>query len=159
MLSPFALVSEIATIFKGTIVLSGALSTGRHVAAARMLGADMAYLGTRFMATRECTVPAAQKEMIVASSAADIVYTPKVSGVAANFLRASVAAAGIDLDAPGHGALDVQNEAKAWKAVWSAGQGVGAIRDIPPAAELCARLIAEYRDAWAAARPAEARFQ
>jgi len=154
-LSPFALVSEIAAMFAGTIVLSGAISTGRHVAAARMLGADMAYLGTRFLATRECMADAAHKAMIVASVAADIVYTPKISGVAANFLRASVAAAGVDLDAPGHGALDLENEAKAWKAVWSAGQGVGAIRDIPQAAELCARLIAEYRHGWAAADRAE----
>lgn len=157
-LSPFALIPEIAAIFKGTIVLSGAMSTGRQVAAARMLGADMAYLGTRFLATRECMVGADQKAMIVASNAADIVYTPKISGVAANFLRASVAAAGVDLDAPSHGGLDMQNEARAWKTVWSAGQGVGSIRDVPPAAELCARLIAEYRLAWGAAREAEAAF-
>ena len=156
-LSPFALVSEIRAMFAGTIVLSGAMSTGRHVAAARLLGADMAYLGTRFLATRECLVPAAMKEMILASAAADIVYTPKISGVPANFLRASIAAAGIDLDAPAHDArLDLENEVKAWKTVWSAGQGVGAISDIPPAAELCRRLIAEYRAAWEAA-PAEAR--
>ncbi len=158
-LSPFALVSEIAAMFKGTIVLSGAMSTGRHVAAARMLGADMAYLGTRFLATRECMADEAHKDMIVASAAADIVYTPKISGVAANFLRGSVAAAGIDLDVPSHGALDMENEAKAWKTVWSAGQGVGSIRGIEPAAALCARLIAEYRQAWAASSDTEAPFR
>jgi nitronate monooxygenase len=148
MLSPFALVAEIAAMFSGTIVLSGAISTGRHIAAARLIGADLAYLGTRFIATRECLAPDEYKAMIVASSAADIVYTPKVSGVAANFLRASILEAGIDLEAPGHGKLDLQNERKAWKTVWSAGQGVGSVRDVPPAAELCARLIEEYRQAW-----------
>lgn len=158
-LSPFALIPEIAAIFKGTIVLSGAMSTGRHIAAARMLGADLAYLGTRFLATRECMVPEEQKNMIIASAAGDIVYTPKISGVAANFLRASVAAAGIDLDGPSHGALDMQNEARAWKTVWSAGQGVGSIHDIPPAAELCARLITEYRQAWTAANEADSAFR
>ncbi len=158
-LSPFALVAEIASIFGGTIVLSGAISTGRQIAAARMLGADMAYLGTRFLATRECMVSDAQKQMIVASSAADIIYTPKVSGVPANFLRGSIEAAGLDLAALSHeGGLDLGNEARAWKTVWSAGQGVGSIRDVPPAAELCARLIAEYRDAWAGACAAEAAF-
>jgi nitronate monooxygenase len=160
MLSPFALVSEIRAMFAGTIVLSGAMSTGRHVAAARLLGADMAYLGTRFLATRECIASEEYKQMIVTSAAADIVYTPKISGVAANFLRGSIAASGIDLDALAHeGGLDMQNEAKAWKTVWSAGQGVGSVRDIPPAAELCARLIAEYREAWAAADAAEAGYR
>jgi nitronate monooxygenase len=158
-LSPFALVPEIARIFAGTIVLSGAMSTGRHVAAARLLGADLAYLGTRFLATRECLAPEAQKAMIVASAAADVVYTPKISGVPANFLRASIAAAGIDLDAATqHASLDLQNEARAWKTVWSAGQGVGSIDGVPAAADLCARLIAEYRAAWAAAPTREAPF-
>ncbi|MFG1179818.1 NAD(P)H-dependent flavin oxidoreductase [Xanthobacter versatilis] len=147
-LSPFALIPEIASFFTGTIVLSGAMSTGRHIAAARMLGADMAYLGTRFLATRECMVPDAQKEMVVAANADDIVYTPKVSGVPANFLRQSLAAAGIDLDQPKHeGGLDMASEAKAWKNVWSAGQGVGSVREVLPAAELCRQLIAEYHAA------------
>lgn len=147
-LSPFALIPEIASFFSGTIVLSGAMSTGRHIAAARMLGADLAYLGTRFIATREALVPQAQKDMVVAARAADILYTPAISGVAANFLRQSVVAAGLDPDnlVP-HGALDMQNEAKAWKTVWSAGQGVGSIGDIPSAAELCRRLIEEYESA------------
>ncbi|MGQ3674866.1 NAD(P)H-dependent flavin oxidoreductase [Xanthobacter sp. TB0139] len=147
-LSPFALVPEIACWFEGAIVLAGAMSHGRHIAAARMLGADMAYLGTRFLATRECLVQEDYKHMLVEASAADIVYTPKISGVPANFLRPSIAAAGIDLDADSHaGALDMSNEARAWKTVWSAGQGVGAIRDILPARELCARLVEEYSTA------------
>lgn len=151
-LSPFALVPEIASFFSGAIILSGAMSTGRHIAAARMLGADLAYLGTRFIATREALVPQAQKEMVLAAKAADIVYTPAISGVNANFMCQSIVAAGLDPDnlAP-HGALDMQNEAKAWKTVWSAGQGVGSIDDIPGAAELCRRLVAEYEAAMRAA--------
>ncbi|SNX72395.1 nitronate monooxygenase [Cereibacter ovatus] len=145
-LNPFALVSEIRAVFSGCIVLGGALNTGRQVAAARMMGADLAYLGTRFLATAEAMVPEAQKRMVVESSAADIVYTPKVSGIPASFLRQSLAAAGIDPEADGSAPhLDMQSEAKVWKDVWSAGQGVGGITDIPPAAELCQRLIAAYR--------------
>ena len=147
-LSPFALIPEIASFFSGTIVLSGAMSTGRHIAAARMLGADLAYLGTRFIATREALAPQAQKEMVVGARAADIVYTAAISGVNANFMRQSIVASGLDPDnlVP-HGVLDMQNEARAWKNVWSAGQGAGSIMDIPGAAELCARLIAEYEAA------------
>lgn len=151
-LSPFALIPEIASFFKGTIVLSGAMSTGFHIAASRVLGADMAYLGTRFIATREALVPQAQKDTVLSARAADIVYTPAISGVNANFMRQSIAAAGLDPDnLPPHGALDMENEAKAWKNVWSAGQGVGSITDIPGAAELCGRLTAEYRIAMAEA--------
>lgn len=147
-LSPFALVSEIASFFDGTIILSGALGTGRDIAAARMMGADMAYLGTRFLATQESMVSDGQKRMMVDAAARDIFYTPNISGIHANFLRPSIVAAGLDPDnLPEHGRLDLANEAKAWKNVWSAGQGVGAIDDIPPAAELCERLIAEYADA------------
>lgn len=144
-LSPYALIPEIASFFGGTIVLSGAMSTGRHIAAARMLGADLAYLGTRFIATRESMATPAQKQMVLSARASDILYTPAISGVNANFMRPSIVAAGLDPDnLVAHGALDMQNEAKAWKNVWSAGQGVGSIGDIPGAAELCERLIAEY---------------
>lgn len=148
LLSPFALVEEIRSFFDGTVVLAGAISTGRHIAAARMLGADLAYLGTRFIATREALVPEAYKQMLVASNAADIVYTPNISGVHANFLRPSILAAGLDPDnLPPHGMLDMENEAKAWKTVWSAGQGVGAIHSVPSVAELCRTLAQEYDDA------------
>lgn len=148
MLSPFALVDEIRSFFSGTIVLAGAISTGRHIVAARMMGADMAYLGTRFIATREAMVDEPYKDMIVATSAADIVYTPNISGVNANFMRPSMVAVGLDPDnLPSHSELDMQNEAKAWKTVWSAGQGVGSIRDVPSAAELCDRLVDEYEAA------------
>jgi nitronate monooxygenase len=144
-LSPFALVSEIASFFDGTIVLSGALSNGGQIAAARAMGADMAYLGTRFLASRESMIPDAQKQMMVESRAIDILYTPNISGIHANFMRQSIVSAGLDPDnLPAHGKLDMSNEAKAWKTVWSAGHGVGGIADIPAAADLCERLIAEY---------------
>lgn len=147
-LSPFALIPEIRSFFNGTILLSGAMSTGDQIAAARMMGADMAYLGTRFLATKEASISEEQKRMTVEARAADIFYTPAISGVAANFLRPSLVAAGLDPDnLVSHGTMDLGNEAKAWKTVWSAGQGVASLRDVPGAAELCERLIAEYAEA------------
>ena len=147
-MSPFALVSEIRQFFDGMIILSGAISSGADVLAARAMGADLAYLGTRFLATTESLVSEEQKQMMVASSAADIIYTPNISGVNANFMRQSLVRVGLDPDnLPEHGKLDMQNEAKAWKTVWSAGQGVGGIKAIVQAAELCAQLAAEYAEA------------
>ena len=151
-LSPFAFIPEIRSFFSGTILLSGAISNGQQIAAARMMGADLAYLGTRFLVTRESLATDAQKEMTAKARAGDIVYTPAISGVNANFLRQSIVAAGLDPDnLVAHGAMDLGNEAKAWKTVWSAGQGVSAIDDIPGAAELCERLIRDYAEACAAA--------
>ena len=152
LLSPFALIPEIRQFFPKTILLSGVMSTGRHVAAARMLGADLAYLGTRFIATRESMAPAGFKDMIVDTNAADIVYTAAISGVHGNFLRPSIDAAGVPaeaLTAPKQ--LELSHEKRAWKNVWSAGQGVGSIEDVPATSELCLRLIREYRDAMAEA--------
>jgi nitronate monooxygenase len=147
-LNPFAFVSEIRGCFAGSIVLGGAISTGRQVAAARMLGADFAYMGTRFIATRESLAPDAYKAMLVASSAAAIVYTPAVSGVPGNFLRPSLIAAGVDPDRAARAEFDFgTGELKAWRDVWSAGQGVGEIRDIPSIADLVATLAADYRAA------------
>ncbi|MEB2843312.1 NAD(P)H-dependent flavin oxidoreductase [Endobacterium cereale] len=149
-LSPFALIPEIRSFFDGAIILSGAMSTGDQIAAARVMGADMAYLGTRFLATKEAMISDEQKRMTVDAKAADIFYTPAISGVAANFLRPSLVAAGLDPDnLVSHGTMDLGSEAKAWKAVWSAGQGVASLRDVPGAAELCERLIAEYAQAMA----------
>lgn len=151
-LSPFAIIPEIRSFFDGTILLSGAMSTGEQIAAARIMGADMAYLGTRFLATREASISEEQKQMTVEAKAGDIFYTPAISGVAANFLRPSIVAAGLDPDnLVNHGAMDLGSEAKAWKTVWSAGQGVAALHDVPGAAELCERLIHEYRQAMARA--------
>jgi nitronate monooxygenase len=150
-LSPFALVGEIRQFFGGTIVVAGAINTGAQVAGARAMGGDLAYLGSRFIATRESLVPAGYKTMLCDSTAADVVYTPAISGVPANFLRPSIAAAGLDPDnLPAGARLDMAAEAKVWKTIWSAGQGVGGIADIPPAGALCDRLAAEYRAACAA---------
>jgi nitronate monooxygenase len=152
-ISPFAALHEIRRIFSGTLLLGGAMSTGAQVAAARMMGADLAYVGTRFMATAESLAVRRQKEMLLEAKAADIVYTPAVSGVPGNFLRASLAAAGRDPDnlAPPDKLDFGTTDAKAWRDLWAAGQGVGAIDDMPAAAELVARLAAEYRAALAAA--------
>jgi nitronate monooxygenase len=150
LLNPFAFIAEIRQIFDKIVILSGAITRGRQIAAARLMGADLAYLGTRFINTREALAPDGHKEMILASTAKDIVYTPAISGVHANFLRASIVAAGGDpdnLQSSVKLAVSAEGEAKACKDVWSAGQGVGDIHDILPAAELCRRLIAEYREA------------
>ncbi|HME09316.1 MAG TPA: nitronate monooxygenase family protein [Bryobacteraceae bacterium] len=149
-LNPFAFLAEIREFFDKTLILSGCITNGRQIAAARLLGADLAYLGTRFIATRESMAPPAYKQMILESAAKDILYTAAVSGVAANFLRPSLVAAGADPDnLPAHAKMDFgsDREARAWKDVWSAGQGVGDIRDIPAAHELCKRLIREYNEA------------
>lgn len=149
-LSPFALVAEIRAFFDGTVILAGAINTGAQVAAARAMGADLAYLGSRFMVTREAMIPPEQKRMMIEARAADIFYTPAISGVPANFLRPSIVAAGLDPDnLPPHGKMDMDNEARAWKNVWSAGQGVGGITEELPAADLVARLGEEYRAACA----------
>lgn len=145
-LNPFALVAEIRAFFDGAVVVAGAINTGAQIAAARAMGADLAYLGSRFIATREAMVPKAQKRMMLDCTAADVIHTAAISGVPANFLRPSIAAAGLDPDdLPPPGKLDLGSEAKVWKTIWSAGQGVGSIADVPAAADLCARLIAEYR--------------
>lgn len=143
--SPFALVPEIRAMFSGTIVLAGAISTGSQIAAARMIGADLAYMGTRFLATEEAMIEAAYKQMILRAKARDILYTPAISGVNANFLVPSIRDNGLDPDAlAGKTPADLGEDVKAWRTVWSAGQGVGSVNDILPAAELCRRLIREY---------------
>ena len=158
-LSPFALVSEIRGIFGGAIALAGAINTGAHIAAAQMLGADLAYMGTRFIATQESLALPEQKRMILDAAAADILYTPRISGVNANFLRPSLVAAGLDPDnLPDHGKMDMEGEAKAWRDVWSAGQGVGGITDLPDVATLAGRLAGEYRAALDAAVAAARAF-
>ncbi|HEV2603908.1 MAG TPA: nitronate monooxygenase family protein [Microvirga sp.] len=149
-LSPFAFVAELRALTDKMIALSGSISHGREIAAARLLGADLAYLGTRFIATRESMAQEEYKTMLLSSSAKDVVYTPAISGINANFLRPSIAAAGLDPDNLPTGAkLDMGHERKAWKNVWSAGQGTGSIADVPYTAELCGRLAQEYEEALA----------
>nr|WP_067292553.1 nitronate monooxygenase family protein [Marinobacterium profundum] len=147
-LSPFALINEIRQFFDGVVILSGSLSSGQDLAAARMLGADLGYMGTRFINTRESMASDDYKDMIIGSSASDIVYTPKVSGIPASFMRQSLEAAGLlDTEHNASKPMDLSDEAKAWKTVWSAGQGVGSIEDVPSTAELVARLKQEYTEA------------
>ena len=150
VVNPFALVEEVRGFFDGTIILSGCLSTGRDVAAATMLGADFAYMGTRFIATAESRAQPHYKEMIVEAGSMDITYTPAVSGIPANFLTPSLIENGIDPKSLPEHKLDMGEEARAWKTVWSAGQGAGAVHDILPTAELVARLRDEYAGACAA---------
>jgi nitronate monooxygenase len=145
-LSPFALLAEIREVFGGMLILSGAMNTGRDIAAARAMGADFAYLGTRFIATTESMASAEQKQMQVGARAGDVLYTPAISGVAANFMRQSITAAGLDPDnLPPHGGMDMNAEKRAWKNVWSAGHGVGSVADVPTTASLCRQLAESYR--------------
>ncbi|MGF6695304.1 nitronate monooxygenase [Metapseudomonas resinovorans] len=154
-LSPFALIAEIRQFFDKTLLLAGCLNHGHEIFAAQMLGADLAYLGTRFIATQQSDAETRYKQMILDARAADIIHTPAVSGVPASFMRQSLEAAGYDLKRLadkgdinyGEKLKPVSDEAKAWKTVWSAGQGVGNIRDLPTVDELIARLDQEYRAA------------
>lgn len=147
VVNPFALVDEVRSFFDGTIILSGCLSTGGDVAAAIMMGADFAYMGTRFISTTESMAQAEYKQMIVEAGASDITYTPAVSGIPANFLTPSLIANGIDPKSLPEHKLDMADEAKAWKTVWSAGQGAGAVHDVLPVAALIARLHEEHSQA------------
>lgn len=150
--SPFALAAEIRQFFDKTLLLAGCLNHGHEILAAQLLGADLAYMGTRFIATTESQAQDAYKQMLLDAHAADIIHTPAVSGIPASFLRSSLEQAGYDMSAlkGGHeqGKLKpVDDEAKAWKTVWSAGQGVGEIHDLPSASALIERLHSEYREA------------
>ncbi|MFN3930721.1 MAG: NAD(P)H-dependent flavin oxidoreductase [Brevundimonas sp.] len=149
VVNPFALVEEVRAFFDGTIILSGCLSTGRDVAAATMLGADFAYMGTRFISTTESMAQGEYKQMIVDAGASDITYTPAVSGIPANFLTPSLVANGIDPKSLPEHKLDMGDEARAWKTVWSAGQGAGGVHDILPTEQLVGRLRDEYAEACA----------
>jgi len=150
--SPFALVAEIRQVFDKTLLLAGCINQGHEILAAQLLGADLAYMGTRFIATAQSQAQDAYKQMLLDAHAVDIVHTPAVSGVPASFLRPSLEQAGYDMNAlkSGHelGKLKpIDDEAKAWKTVWSAGQGVGDIHDLPDARVLIERLQSEYREA------------
>ena len=147
VVNPFALINEVRSFFDGTIILSGCLSTGRDIAGAVTLGADFAYMGTRFINTTEALAPDAYKAMVVDAGASDITYTPAVSGIPANFMTQSLRDNGIDPKALPEHKLDMGDEAKAWKTVWSAGQGSGSIHDVLPAADLVQRLSQEFHDA------------
>jgi nitronate monooxygenase len=151
-LSPFALIEEIRAFFAGPLALAGAISTGRGVLAAQALGADVAYLGSAFIATQEAHAVAGYKQAIVDGSASDIIYSNLFTGVHGNYLRASIINAGLDPDAlptsdPSKMNFGGGAAAKAWKDIWGCGQGIGAIHEVPPAAALIARLRREYDEA------------
>lgn len=152
--SPFALVSEIRQFYDGPIILSGAITKGEHVLSAQAMGADLAYIGTRFIASTEANAPQEYKDTIVDASAKDIVYTNLFTGVHGNYLRQSIIDAGLDPDnlpeadkskmSFGSGG---SSRSKAWRDIWGAGQGVGNIHDVLPAAEIVDRLAVEYHEA------------
>lgn len=166
-INPFALIAEVRAVFDGMLLLGGCLSTGQDVAAAQMMGADFAYMGTRFINTHESLVDDAYRDMIIRSHAEDIIYTPKVSGVPASFMRESMVAAGLDpndkrpkevidygtdlsIDAPEDAKQASSAEKKkkgAWADIWSAGQGVASISDVVSVKELVKRLEEEYKAA------------
>ena len=151
VLSPFALVKQIREVYPGTIILSGAMSSGADVLAARTLGADLAYFGTRFIATEEGNAPPEYKQMLIDSGAEDIVYTSLFSGINGNYLRGSVAHAGLDPDHLPEADKTKMNfgtggntAAKAWRDIWSAGQSVSGIHDVEAVDALVARMEREY---------------
>lgn len=151
-INPISLVTEIRKFYNKTLLLSGCIGTGRDIASAMQMGADLAYMGTRFINTKESQAPGEYQKMIIDSDADDVVYTAAVSGVHANFLGASLKAAGItEADLKKDTKIDfgkeLNTEAKAWKTIWSAGQGVTAINDVPSVSELVNTLKLEFKSA------------
>ena len=156
-LSPFALVPEVRQFYDGTILLSGSISNGASVLAAQAVGADLAYLGTRFTASKEGNATDANKQCIIDSNGEEIVYTNLFTGVHGNYLKPSIVAAGMDPDnLPvsdpsamnfGTDASGERNKPKAWKEIWGSGQGIGSVKKVVPVAELVARLKKEYDEA------------
>ena len=153
-LSPFALVREVREWFDGAIILSGSISDGSSVAAAKMLGADFAYIGTRFIATQEANAEPEYKQCLIDSAAEDIIYSSLFTGVHGNYLKPSVVNAGLDPNNLPDADKTAMNfgsggntDAKAWKDIWGSGQGIGSIQDAPPASELVSRLKEEYLEA------------
>jgi nitronate monooxygenase len=147
-LSPFALVGEVRKFFKGPIALSGSIATGDAILAAQAMGADFAYIGSRWLATQESNVTDEYRDAIVQSAAADIVYTNLFTGVHGNYLKKSIVNAGLDPDALPESDKSKMSfgsgSAKAWRDIWGAGQGVGLMDDVPTVAEMMERLKSEY---------------
>jgi nitronate monooxygenase len=151
--SHLALVPEIRRIFDGTIVMAGAVADGAGIRVAEILGADLAYLGTRFIATRESLVPDEYKAMLVSQTSGDVLYTAAVNGLPAMWLKESLRRSGLDPDdlpsPSGRGTSHLPSGVKPWKTLWSAGQGIALIDDVPSVADLVDRLEREYRAACA----------
>ena len=155
-LSPFALLREVKEWFDGTVILSGSIGDGHAVASAIALGADFAYLGTRFIATQEANADSEYKKMLEESAAADIVYSSLFTGVLGNYLKPSIKNAGLDPDNLPDADKSAMNfgsggntDSKAWKDIWGSGQGIGGIKDSPSVAELVDRIKSEYEEAFA----------
>ncbi len=151
-INPMTLVAEVESFYDKTLILSGCISTGRDVASALQMGADLAYMGTRFINTSESAAPEAYRQMIIDAGASDIIYTAAISGVHANFLAQSLKAAGLsEEDLKKNTKIDfgkeLDTEAKAWKTIWSAGQGAATIKETLPVKALVEQLRAEFLDA------------
>ena len=148
MLSPIALIQEIRMWFDGPLLLSGAIATGQAVLAAQAMGADMGYIGSAFIATKEARAVDTYKQMIADSNADDIIYSNLFTGVHGNYLKGSVRAAGLDPEKLPEGDLKTMDfggdKAKAWKDIWGSGQGIGAVKEVVPTAELVGRMVGEY---------------
>ena len=150
-LSPFALLREVKEWFDGTVILSGAIGDGYSVASALALGADFAYMGTRFIATKEANADQSYKQMLIESAADDIVLSSLFTGVSGNYLKPSINKAGLDADNLPDADKSSMNfgsggntDAKAWKDIWGSGQGIGLIEDSPPVSELVTRIKSEF---------------
>jgi len=159
-LSPFALVGEVRRFFDGPVALSGSIATGGAILAAQAMGADFAYIGSRWLATRESNIDDAYRQAIMESAAADVVYTNLFTGVHGNYLKKSIVAAGLDPDNLPVADKSKMNfgsgggsKAKAWRDIWGAGQGVGLMDDVPSVATMVERLKAEYDAARARLAP------
>ena len=153
-LSPFALLREVKEWFDGTVILSGSIGDGYSVASSLALGADFAYMGTRFIATKEANADQSYKEMLIESAADDIVYSNLFTGVSGNYLKPSIKNAGLDpnnLPEADKSAMNFgsggNTDAKAWKDIWGSGQGIGGIKDDPSVGDLVERIIEEYNEA------------
>jgi nitronate monooxygenase len=152
-INPFSLMNEVRRLHNGPIVLAGGMTTGRDILAAQVMGADFAYMGTRFIASVESSAPEDHKRMLVASNATDVFFSASIDGAPANWLTKSLLAAGIDLDVlrttlPGKIVAAAETR-KRWKDIWTAGHGVGNIDDIPTTAELCRTIKRQYRESMA----------
>ena len=149
IINPFAFVPQVREFYDGVVALAGCISDGRSIHAAQALGADFAYMGTKFIATTESMAGDPYKQMLIDAGPTDLVYTPAFSGIPANMLRQSIIDNGMDPDnLPTKEHIDLgeefNHEAKAWRDIWTAGQGVGAIHDAPPVREVIARLKKDY---------------
>lgn len=155
VLNPFAFLPQIRRFFDGVVCLAGAMSNGQSILAAQMLGADLVYMGTRFIATRESLAPDDYKALLVSEGSSDVMYTDRIAGLLGNFMRSSIARTGLDPDnlpeplAPRR--ANLPDGIRPWKDIWSAGHGIGLIDDVPSVAELVARLKNEYDAARGAA--------